>query len=347
MKLENCPIPQSGYSLITLAHGGGGLLSHRLFEQVFLPAFDNEYLRETHDGAVLPQIHGPLAITTDAHVVQPLVFPGGDIGTLAVCGSLNDLAMCGAEPKYLSMSFILEEGLPIEVLQKIVESIAKTARAEKVVIVTGDTKVVEKGRCEGMYISTTAIGEIKAPNKICPQQIQSGDVLILSSDIARHGMAVMSCRPGFQFESGITSDCGSLWPAVQALLQEKVQIHCLRDLTRGGLAAGATELSKASGFEFEVHEEQIPVQNNVRAACEIFGLDPIHVANEGCFLAVVAATDADRCVRILQAQNGAALARKIGFVTEAKGSAHVWIKGAFGQRRMLILPTGEQLPRIC
>ncbi len=346
-QIESCPISMPEYPLITLAHGGGGLLSQKLFEQVFLPAFENEYLREAHDGAALPHMQGAVAMTTDAHVVQPLFFPGGDIGTLAVCGSLNDLAMCGAEPRYLSMSFILEEGLPLETLVKVVRSIGDKARTEKVQIVTGDTKVVEKGKCDGMYISTTAIGEIRATTKISPRQIAVGDVLILSSDIARHGMAVLSCRPGFHFQSEILSDCTSLWPLVQTLLQAEIEIHCMRDLTRGGLAAGAAELSKASGCDFEIHETEIPVQLNVRAACELFGLDPIHVANEGCFLAVVAADDADRCLQLLRTHKSGVHACKIGQVMTVSRDGRVWVKGIFGQRRLLVLPSGEQLPRIC
>lgn len=340
-----CPVPVTSTASIQMAHGSGGTIMHRLLDSVFLPAFANEISSAQHDGASLEISGARLAFTTDSFVVRPLFFPGGDIGTLAVNGTVNDLAMCGARPLYLSAGFILEEGLPLETLQRVVESMQRAAAEAEVLIVTGDTKVVDKGKGDGLYINTAGIGIIEHDLSITPRSVQPGDAVILSSDIARHGMAVMAVREGLEFDSQIESDCAPLAATVLGLLEAGVHIHCLRDLTRGGLASALVEIAQASQLTINVVENDISVCEDVRAACEILGLDPLYVANEGCFIAFVPAQDAEKTLRLLGEQ-----AKQIGIVSQNKSDYDrglVTLTSAIGAARILDMLSGEQLPRIC
>jgi hydrogenase expression/formation protein HypE len=336
----SCPAPQTTSATVQMAHGSGGRMMHRLLENVFLPAFFNPVLATQHDGAALTIDTTRLAFTTDSFVVRPLFFPGGDIGTLAVNGTVNDLAMCGARPLYLSAGFILEEGLPLETLERVVTSMREAAAAAGVQIVTGDTKVVDKGKGDGIYINTAGIGLCEHDLAISPQSVCAGDAIILSGDIGRHGMAVMAVREGLEFESRIESDCAPLVNPVLALIESGVAVHCLRDLTRGGLASALVEISTAGGLHIHIDESAIPVCENVRGACEVLGLDPLYVANEGRFIAFVNAQDTDRTLHILGAE-----ARHIGVVQA--GDQRVTLKSTIGATRIVDMLSGEQLPRIC
>ena len=340
-----CPVPYAGDETIQVAHGGGGRKSERLLEAVFRPAFDDPELARRHDGARL-ELSGPVAFTTDSYVVRPLEFPGGDIGTLAVNGTVNDLAMCGARPEYISAGFILEEGLATETLVRIVTSMSNAAKAAGVRLVTGDTKVVDRGKADGMFINTAGIGRIVAPDLIGPQAVKPGDAVILSGDVARHGMAVMAAREKLGFESEITSDCAPLAAPVLALFEAGIAVHCLRDLTRGGLASGLVEIAETAGLAIQTEEGAIPVRGDVASACEILGLDPFHVANEGRFVAFVAPQDADKALAVLQAHEVSAGAVLIGTV-KAGPAGRVTAKGALGGTRVIDMLSGEQLPRIC
>jgi hydrogenase expression/formation protein HypE len=285
-------------------------------------------------------------MTTDSYVVRPLVFPGGDIGSLAVNGTVNDLAMCGARPAFLSAAFILEEGLDTALLGRIVASMRDAARAAGVGIVTGDLKVVDRGKADGVFITTSGVGAIVASTAIEPQSVRPGDVVILSGDVGRHGIAVMAAREGLGFEPAIASDCASLAEPVLALLDAGVDVHCLRDLTRGGLAGGLVEIAETSGLAIAIDERKVQVSEPVAAACEILGLDPFHVANEGRFIAFVGPDDADRALAILRRYLVSEGAVAIGAV--APGPAgRVSSRGLIGGMRVLDMLSGEQLPRIC
>lgn len=336
-----CPVPTTSTPTVQMAHGSGGTIMHRLLDTVFLPAFTNETLMVQHDGAALKIQDTKLAFTTDSFVVHPLFFPGGDIGTLAVNGTVNDLAMCGARPLYLSAAFILEEGLPLETLQCVVASMHNAAQAAGVLIVTGDTKVVDKGKCDGLYINTAGIGVVEHGLHIEPRSVRPGDAVILSGDVGRHGMAVMAVREGLEFDSQIESDCAPLVEPVQKLLEAGIHIHCLRDLTRGGLASALVEISQGAQLHIHVEENAIPVNEEVRGACEILGLDPLYVANEGRFIAFVPSEAAEDTLSIL-----GALAHQIGVVI-AGDEALVTLQSAIGATRILEMLSGEQLPRIC
>ncbi len=341
-----CPIPIRQYPRVLLAHGGGGKLSRELLEKMFFSAFGEAPPDGRHDAAVLNFPPGRLAFTTDSYVVRPIVFPGGDIGSMAVHGTVNDLAMSGARPLYLSCGFIIEEGLPMETLWRVVCSLRDAANKSRVQIVTGDTKVVDKGKGDGLFINTTGLGVIEHAQKILPQNVQPGDAVIVSGDLGRHGMAIMAVREGLQFESTIASDSAPVHAAVSALLKAGVEIHCLRDLTRGGLASALNEIAEAAGVKIAVDENAIPVREDVHAACEMLGLDPLHVANEGRFVAFVAAKDAARALPVLREVEVSARAALIGRVLE---NSHplVTLKSALGVNRILDMPSGEQLPRIC
>ncbi|MCB0075915.1 MAG: hydrogenase expression/formation protein HypE [Anaerolineales bacterium] len=341
-----CPIPIADYPIVLLAHGGGGRLMHELIERIFRAAFHNPLLDTQHDGALLPLDGERLAFTTDSFVVHPHRFPGGDIGTLAVYGTVNDLLMCGARPRYLSLGFILEEGLPMETLWQVVCSMRDAAERAQVQIVTGDTKVVDRGKGDGIFINSAAIGTVAPGLQIGPTSVRPGDVAILSGDVGRHGMAVMAVREGLEFESAIESDCAPLTAPVMALLEGGVEVHCLRDLTRGGLASALIEIAMARQLTVQIEERAIPVDGEVRAACEILGLDPLYVANEGRFVAFVAAQDAARALALLQRQPLAANAAIIGEVT-AEPQGLVTMRSVIGVNRILSLLSGEQLPRIC
>ena len=283
-----------------MAHGGGGRLTDQLIEEMFVPAFGNAALGDRHDGARLDFGAVRLAFTTDSYVVRPLFFPGGDIGTLAVNGTVNDLAMCGARPRYLSCGFIIEEGLPMETLWRVVSSMRQAADAAGVSIVTGDTKVVDRGKGDGVYMNTAGVGVLEHARVIAPGQVRMGDVVLLSGDLGRHGMAVMAAREGLEFESAIESDCAPLARPALALLEAGLDVHCMRDLTRGGLASAMVEIATASRLHLHLDESAIPVREDVRGACEVLGFDPCYVANEGRFVVIVAPPDADRALAILR-----------------------------------------------
>ncbi len=318
----------------------------QLIDQVFVSAFANPRLNERHDGAVLDPRGQRLAFTTDSYVVHPLFFPGGDIGTLAVNGTVNDLAMCGARPRWLSAGFILEEGLPIETLRRVVGSMQGAAAAAGVEFVTGDTKVVEKGKGDGLFVNTAGIGTVEHDVRINPRAVQPGDAILLNGDVGRHGMAIQSVREGLEFEGPIESDCAPLAALVLALLDAGIEVRCLRDLTRGGLAAGLNEIASAARVQIDIAEDAVPVSEPVRGACEILGFDPLYVANEGRMVAFVAENDAARALAVMRAQPAGIAACKIGTVlSETPGL--VTLKSRIGTRRILDLLSGEQLPRIC
>jgi hydrogenase expression/formation protein HypE len=341
-----CPVPLSDYPRIQMAHGGGGKLMHRLLQEIFFAAFGTKPLEHQHDSAALTMPTKRLAFTTDSYVVRPIFFPGGDIGSLAVHGTVNDLAMSGARPFYLSAGFILEEGLPMETLWKVVCSMRDAARGCGVQIVTGDTKVIETGNGDGLFINTAGIGSIEHSLKILPSSVRPSDVIIVSGDLGRHGMAIMSVREGLTFEGELESDSAPVADVVSELIQSNVEIHCLRDLTRGGLASALNEIAEGAGCRILVEEQRIPVRENVRAACEILGLDPLHVACEGRFVAFVVARDAQKALEILRASECGEDAAIIGTV-ESGQRPMVVLKNALGTNRILDMSTGEQLPRIC
>lgn len=342
-----CPLPINDYPNVLLAHGGGGRLTQQLIDQVFKPGFANSTLDAGTDAAVLHIGGSRLAFTTDSFVVKPLFFPGGDIGDLAVSGMVNDLAMMGATPLYLSCGMILEEGLPMETLTRVVDSMRQASQKAEVTIVTGDTKVVERGLADGLYINTSGIGVIPEGVDIRPQRLLPGDVLLISGDIGRHGMAIMSAREGLEFESPILSDVACLHKLVQALIVAGIDIHCLRDLTRGGLATSTVELAETTGLLLELNEASIPVTEDVRAACEILGFDPMFVANEGCMLVAVSAEQAERALAILRSLPEGANAAVAGQVQNPSGRGRVELLSQLGTRRVVDRLSGEQLPRIC
>jgi hydrogenase expression/formation protein HypE len=331
----------SDYPTVLLGHGSGGRLMHHLIEKMIAPAFSNPALDARHDGALLRVNGARLAFTTDSYVVNPLFFPGGDIGALAVNGTVNDLAMCGARPLFLSAGFILEEGLPMETLWQVIQSMKQAADAAGVEIVTGDTKVVDRGKGDGLFVNTAGIGLIEHNLSINPSSVQTGDAIIINGDVGRHGMAIMAAREGLAFESTIESDCAPLVEPVFNLLDAGIEIHCLRDLTRGGLASALVEIAGVSGLHLNIVENAVPVQEDVRGACEILGLDPLYVANEGRFIAFVPQAQADSALATLGEE-----ARVIGCVLEP---AHelVTSRSAIGASRIVDMLSGEQLPRIC
>jgi len=339
-----CPLPSSRHDRITLGHGGGGRLMHSLIDRVFKKAFNDPALAAAHDGADLPSPPGRLAMTTDSYVVHPLFFPGSDIGAMAVNGTVNDLAMCGASPLYLTASFILEEGLEMATLEKVVASMAGAAAAAGIRVVTGDTKVVERGKGDGIFICTAGVGAIGHNLAINPASVKPGDAVLLSGDIGRHGMAVMAVRENLGFTSDLRSDCACLWPGVEALLKAGIQVHCLRDLTRGGLATSLVEISGTGKVRILVNESAIPVGEAVQGACEVLGLDPLYVANEGRFVAFVPASEAERALAALRSTVHCEGATRIGTVESGNG---VVMKSTIGASRPLDMLSGEQLPRIC
>jgi hydrogenase expression/formation protein HypE len=347
MNTISCPITKDDEQVITLAHGSGGKHTSRLIEQIFLPSFSNTVLNQLHDGAVLDIPADQIAFTTDSYVIQPVFFPGGDIGKLAVTGTLNDLAMCGAKPRYLSCSFIIEEGFLQSNLKRIVESMKREAENARVQIVTGDTKVIERVQGTNLFINTSGIGIRMGANPIHPHQICKGDSIILSGDIGRHGMAVMAIRESLEFSEPLYSDCASLVPIVEALFQNGIQIHCMRDLTRGGLATGLVELAESSKMEFQVNEEKIPVNEAVDSACEILGLDPLYVANEGCFALFVPKIYEQDALDIIKQFPEGSKASVIGEVVNCSTSPSVILTNSFGTERYLHRLVGDQLPRIC
>jgi hydrogenase expression/formation protein HypE len=345
MEPLTCPIPIQDYPQILLAHGGGGRLMKQLIEKMFLPMFGPADSSLLHDAALL-SLNGEIAFTTDSYVVHPLFFPGGDIGSLSVHGTVNDLAMAGAKPLYLSVGFILEEGLPMETLWRVVVSMQRAAERSGVRIVTGDTKVVDRGKGDGIFINTAGIGIKRHSRKIGPGELRAGDLLLVNGDLGRHGIAIMAVREGLTFDTTIESDSAPLADPVEALLSRGIEIHCLRDLTRGGLASALNEIAEAAGVTIRIEEDQIPIQEEVRGACEILGLDPLYVANEGRFVAFVAPRDAERALSILRADPMGTEASLIGRVTDDTG-ASVIMKNIIGTDRRVDMLSGNQLPRIC
>ncbi len=330
-----------------MAHGGGGRLMQQLLDRIIQPVFSNPLLNQKHDSAVLTVNGSKLAFTTDSYVVKPLFFSGGDIGKMAVCGTLNDLAMSGALPLYLSCALIIEEGFAIKDLQRIVESMQQTAQQAGVLIVTGDTKVVEHGSGDGVYINTAGIGLIAENVKVSPADIRVGDSIIINSDIARHGIAIMLEREGMNFDSSITSDCADLSGLVLDLIQAGIDIHCMRDLTRGGLASGLIELAVTSHHAIEIDETALPIHQDVSSACEILGFDPLYIANEGCFALFVPEVQTAQALSALHQHPLGKQACQIGTVKTTHPRGMVTLQTAMGISRVLDLLSGEQLPRIC
>lgn len=342
----SCPFPIQDYPQVLLAHGGGGKLMHQLIGKMFLPLFHNPLLASQHDASVFELAGQRLAMTTDSYVVRPLFFPGGDLGSLAVHGTINDLAMAGARPLYLSAAFIIEEGLPMETLWKIVSSMQQATQGARVQIITGDTKVVDKGKGDGLFINTAGVGILEHSLKIVPQSVKPGDAILVNGDVGRHGMAIMAVREGLEFESAIESDSAPLADDVLPLLRAGVEVHCLRDLTRGGLTSVLNEIAEAINLTLQVEEKLIPVREDVRAACEILGLDPFQVACEGRFAVFVPEGEADRALRLMRALPHSAGATRIGTVTDQR-TPKVLLKSPLGPQRILDMASGEQLPRIC
>jgi hydrogenase expression/formation protein HypE len=342
----SCPFPIQDYPQVLLAHGGGGKLMHQLIGKMFLPTFGTAPPADQHDASVFEVAGKRLALTTDSYVVRPLFFPGGDLGSLAVHGTVNDLAMAGARPLYLSAAFIIEEGLPMDTLWRIASSMQHAAQNAGVQIITGDTKVVDKGKGDGLFINTAGVGILEHSLKILPGSVRAGDAILVNGDLGRHGMAVMAVREGLQFESAITSDSAPLAGLVLELLRAGLQIHCLRDLTRGGLTSVLNEIAEAAQLTLAVEESRIPVREDVRAACEILGLDPLQVACEGRFALFLPELEVDRALAILRAHPEGSSACRIGAVGP-QNAPKVLLKTALGPQRILDMPSGEQLPRIC
>jgi hydrogenase expression/formation protein HypE len=341
-----CPAPLRDQPNIVMGHGGGGKLSAELVEHLFLPAFDNRHLDGLGDSAVLELPPGRISMSTDSFVVRPRVFPGGDIGELAINGTVNDVAMAGATPLYISVAFILEEGMPIDELAAIVQSMAKAAGEAGVQLVTGDTKVVDRGHGDGVYINTTGIGILRDDIDIHPRNVRPGDAIIVNGTIGDHGMAIMSVREGLEFESAIKSDTAALNHLVAALLDAAIEVRAMRDPTRGGLAATLNEIAAAAGVGVVVDERTLPVDRAVASACEMLGMDPFYVANEGKMVVFVPADQADLTLEVMHANELGANAVVIGEVVENHPGVVV-AKTAIGATRVVDTQVGEQLPRIC
>ena len=342
-----CPIPLDQYPTVQLAHGGGGRFSAQLVSEMFLAAFGNPTLDVLHDGAILEVPAGRLAFSTDSFVIHPRFFPGGDIGSLAVHGTLNDVAMCGARPMALSVGFILEEGLPMDDLWRIVQSLGAAAKGAGVPVATGDTKVVDHGSGDGIYINTTGIGLIPDGVDIAPTRARPGDVVIVSGEIAVHGIAIMSVREGLEFETALESDSADLSGLVGRVLEAGGDaVHVLRDPTRGGVASALNEIAAAAETGVLIEERAIPLGDEVRGACEILGFDPLYVANEGKFLAIVDPAVADRVLEVLHSDPLGEQATVIGEVVDDH-PGRVFLRSNVGGMRVVDMLSGEQLPRIC
>lgn len=343
----SCPAPIAATEQVLLGHGSGGKLSAELLREHVFPYFDSPALRELGDAAVVPLNGSTVAVSTDAFVVNPLEFPGGDIGVLAVHGTMNDLAMMGAEPRYLTVSFILEEGLSIARFDRIVASMARAARDAGVAIVAGDTKVVERGKADGLFVTTTGIGVVDPAFRPSPARACAGDAVLLSGPMGNHGVTIMSAREALGFEAELTSDTASLYPLVRHLRQGiGGDVHVLRDPTRGGVASALNEIAASSRMGIELKEESLPIDPAVNAACEMLGLDALYVANEGIFVAFVPDRSAVRALELMRAHPLGKRAVRIGTaVGENPGT--VWMRTAIGGSRIVDLLPGDQLPRIC
>jgi len=344
--VASCPLPISEHKNIVLAHGSGGKLSHQLIQKMVLPAFRNDLLEPLHDGAVFSVNGAELAFSTDSYVVKPIFFPGGDIGKLAVHGTVNDLAMCGAKPLYLSAAFIIEEGFSMEDLSRILQSMRQAADVAGVNLVTGDTKVVDRGKGDQIFINTSGIGMVLPNIKIHPNRAQVGDKIIVSGEIAVHGIAIMSAREGLEFETQIASDTAPLNDLVERIFAASQNIHVLRDPTRGGVTSALTEIAESAQVGIRLMERTFPISEEVKGACEILGLDPLYVANEGKLLAFVPSDEADR---VLSAMRSHPLGEKAAVIGEvvADHPGMVTMKTHVGGTRVVDMLSGEQLPRIC
>lgn len=346
MITTNCPLPFTDSDCVLLAHGGGGRLTHELISGIFYPAFRNPLLEQDHDGCVFPVEAGRMACSTDSFVVDPIFFPGGDIGDLAVNGTVNDLACCGARPLYLTAGFILEEGLPLADLRRIVGSMKAAAERAGVQIVAGDTKVVERGKCDKLFINTSGVGVVPKGVRISPERAQPGDVVICSGPIGPHGITILSARESLGFETNLKSDTVSLNNMIAGLLDSIEDVHVLRDPTRGGVSGTLNEIAQAAGVEIILDEASLPIPDAVRGASEILGLDPLYVANEGLVLAILPEEKADKALAIMRncpEGKGAAI---IGHIA-MKGKPLVKMKTLYGNYRIVDMLSGEQLPRIC
>lgn len=341
----SCLVPFGDSDRILLAHGGGGRLTRRLIGDVFYPAFDNPLLAQDHDGCVFPVAEGRMACSADSFVVSPVFFPGGNIGDLAVNGTVNDLACCGAQPLYLTAGFILEEGLLIDDLRRVVASMQQAAKRAGVRIIAGDTKVVERGRCDSLYIHTAGIGVVPDGIRIAPGRAAAGDVVICSGPVGAHGVAILSARESLGFETSLQSDTAPLNCLTAGLLEGIGEVHVLRDPTRGGVAMALNEIASAASVHIVLEEAWLPIPGPVRAAAEMLGLDPLYVANEGVLLAILPEIYAGEALRILRNSPEGREAAVIGRV-EA-GAPFVHIKTLTGGSRIVDMPAGEQLPRIC
>lgn len=348
-----CPIDDSSDEVILLAHGGGGRLMHQLLSEVILPILGDPLLNEGGDAALVPPVNGRLAVTTDSFVVQPLFFPGGDIGSLAIHGTVNDLAMVGACPLYITVGLIIEEGCALSTLTRVLSSLCTAARTAGVRVVAGDTKVVERGKGDALYLNTTGVGTVSLDPPAAPHQIRQGDLILVSGDIGRHAIAVISARAGLTFREPVLSDSAPLWDTVRSLIEAQVRIHAMRDITRGGLAAVVKELAVACGHEFALNEEDIPVSSPVREATEILGFDPLHLACEGRFVVCVPEAAGIKALDVLASftrTNGheqqTSGPRIIGKVVAGRPGT-VTLATPYGGRRFLEAPAGEVLPRIC
>ncbi|MCB0665955.1 MAG: hydrogenase expression/formation protein HypE [Saprospiraceae bacterium] len=345
MQLE-CPLPEVDFEMITLGHGSGGLLTNRLLDSGVFDLLNNEYLDKRHDGSVL-NLSGPVAFTTDSFVISPIFFPGGDIGELSVNGTVNDLVMCGARPEFISLSFIIEEGLLFSDFWRILISIKYACQVAGIKVVTGDTKVVERGKGDKIFINTTGIGTLHQHARIDIKNIVEGDKIIVSDQIATHGISIMSVREGLEFETTIESDTRSLHMPVLSMLDHfGDSIHLLRDPTRGGVATVLNEIARDTALGVEIQESCIPVDDQVNAACEMLGLDPLYVANEGVFVAVVNPSAADEVLNHLRRDPACREASVIGEITKAH-PRQVVINSRIGGKRVVNMLVGEQLPRIC
>lgn len=333
-------------NIITLDYGSGGKLTNKLIQSLFLKNFDNQYLKQLHDGAVLPPTDLRIAFSTDSYTISPMIFKGGNIGSLSIHGTVNDLAMCGAEPKYLSLSIIIEEGTSMQVLEQITSSIAEAARVTGVQIVTGDTKVVNKGDVDGMFINTTGIGFVKPEVHIDPASAQVGDVVIVNGPMGNHGISILASRENLQLEEVVFSDSVPLADLVQEMLSVTREIHVLRDPTRGGLATALNEIAQSSQIEIEIEEEKIPIDGLVKDTCKILGYDPLYLANEGKLIAFLPEQFAEEMLQKMKNNKYGRQSAVIGRVT-AKGKAEVSLKTEIGGTRIVGMLSGEQLPRIC
>lgn len=334
------------YDKILLEHGGGGLLSNELIAEYFLPKFQNPYLERLEDSAVLTIGNQKFCFTTDSYVVSPVFFPGGNIGSLAVHGTINDLSVCGGKPLYMSCGFILEEGFPLESLEIIIKTMADAAAEANVKIVTGDTKVVARGAADGIFINTSGIGIVEYAGTLSVKNIHPGDVIIVNGTIGDHGAAIIKARENLALTSDILSDSAPLNDLIAAILKASPNVHCMRDATRGGLGAILAEIAKSAQVRIDINEKSIPVQDNVRGICEILGFDPLFLANEGKMILFCPKSDADKVLKVMRKHKYGQNAAIIGNVVDIE-KGRVVLKTIIGGERIVDLPTGELVPRIC